>query len=147
MTNWFIISSTCVSSFFIVDQLQNDYTVSTRASYLPPRPLLTDLGSFQHFFSMISNLFKKYDLGEPLVFISNFPVKHKYNALIKESVAGFCHGKLVEQIASESSLKLMRPEFSPLGGPPHPIWTTSRYSISATRSATIHAKILVGTWL
>ena len=120
MTNWFIISSTCISSFFIFVQLRNDYTVSPRASYLPPCLLFTNLVNSQHFFSMISNLFKKYDLGEPLVFISNFPVKHKYNALIKESVAGFCHGKLVEQIASESSLKLMRQEFSPLGGPPSP---------------------------
>ena len=40
----------------------------------------------------------------------------------------------------------MRPQFLPIGGPPHPIWTSSSHSTSATRSAVIQAKILVGTY-
>ena len=40
----------------------------------------------------------------------------------------------------------MRPHFIPLGKAPHPIWTSSKHSSTATRSTTVQAKILVGTY-
>ena len=44
------------------------------------------------------------------------------------------------------SLKYLTASHIPLGKKPHPIWSSSRMSPSITRSATIHAKVLVGTY-
>ena len=58
----------------------------------------------------------------------------------------FWHSILCDIASQKASLSLLRPHFLPLGGPPHPIWSSSKYSSSATRSAVLQAKILVGTY-
>ena len=96
-------------------------------------------------FAYVRKICQKYSLQDPLIFLSSPLNKERFKSLVKKAVVSYWHERLCEMVSLKPSLKLMRPQFLPLGKSPHPIWISSKHSPSATKSATLQAKILVGT--
>ena len=65
---------------------------------------------------------------------------------MKTAVCQYWHRKLAAQAASLPSLCHLRAAFLPLGRGAHPLWSTCGSSSSATRAATVQARMLSGRY-
>ena len=62
-------------------------------------------------------------------------------------MTSYWHKHLCNQASEKKSLLYLKCSFLPIGGSPHPIWTsTSGCSATAIRSASIHAQALCGAY-
>ena len=96
--------------------------------------------------TMTRKLFVKYDLGDPLTLLLSPPAKEFYKRLVKTSVTSVWHTQLKTEAQKLSSLKYLHCDFLPLGRGPHLIWRSCNGSLSSVHAATIHAKLLCGTY-
>ena len=97
-------------------------------------------------FCLLRETARQYSLPDPLQVLCNPPEKKPWKNSVKEMVCAFWHKKLCLEVHSLPSLSYLKPEFIPLSGKAHPLWTSCESSSSAVRAATVQGRLVSGRY-
>ena len=115
---------------------------------LAPRQLIVKSDQSNSWFIKVKHTLCKYDLPEPMHLLLSIRIEKErlhWKNTIKKKVHDFWHMKNIQEAETKSSLVYMKVQENSVRSP-HPIWPYSKSSPTASKKATVKAKLLTDSY-